>query len=129
MKIEKMFEVAIRSKFRFNFRGSISTEDLWDLSVTDLDSIFKVLNSQVKQVKEESLLGSKSQQDKELELKIDIIKYIVTTKLEEQELRSKAREVKEYEQKLLSIMADKQDEELKNKSVDEIKRMLEELKK
>lgn len=129
MKIEKMFEVAIRSKFRFNFRGSISTEDLWDLSVTDLDSIFKVLNSQVKQVKEESLLGSKTKQDKELELKIDIIKYIVATKLEEQELRSKARETKEYEQKLLTIMADKQDEELKNKSVDEIKKMLEELKK
>lgn len=129
MKIEKMFEVAIRSKFRFNFRGSISTEDLWDLSVTDLDSIFKVLNSQVKQVKEESLLGSKTKQDKELELKIDIIKYIVATKLEEQELRSKARETKEYEQKLLTIMADKQDEELKNKSVDEIKKMLDDLQK
>lgn len=73
-------------------------------------------------MKEESLLCSKTQKDKELECKIDIIKYIVATKLEEQEIRSKAKETKEYEQKLLSIMADKEDEELKNKSVDEIKK-------
>ena len=49
-----IFEVATRSKMRFPFRGNISVEDLWDLSVNDLDSIFKTLNARVKQTKEEA---------------------------------------------------------------------------
>lgn len=127
MSNEKLFEVAVRSKFRFPFRGLISVEDLWDLSVESLDLIFKQLNSQIKQVKEESLLGSKTQEDKELEMKIDIIKYIVSTKLEESELKSKAREVKAQKQKIMEILSAKQDEALENKSVEELTKMLNEL--
>lgn len=127
MTIEKMFETAVRSKFRFPFRGLISVEDLWDLSVESLDLIFKQLNSQIKQVKEESLLGSKTQEDKELEMKIDIIKYIVSTKLEESELKAKAREVKAQKQKIMEILSAKQDEALENKSVEELTKMLNEL--
>jgi len=127
MKNEKMFEVAVRNKFRFPFRGLISVEDLWDLPVESLDLIFKELNSQIKRVQEESLLGSKTKQDKELELKIDIIKYIVSTKLEEAELRAKAKEKKEQKQKILEILSAKQDEALKNKSVEELQTMLNEL--
>ena len=40
-----MFEIAARNKFRFPFKGMISTEDLWDLSVENLDNVFKTLNS------------------------------------------------------------------------------------
>ena len=124
MKNEKMFEVAVRNKFRFPFRGLISVEDLWDLNVESLDLIFKELNSQVKKVQEESLLGSKTKQDQELEIKIEIIKYIVSTKLEEAELKSKAREIKEQKQKILELIANKQNEELGNKSVEELQAML-----
>jgi len=124
---EKMFENAVRNKLRYHFNGMISTEDLWDLSVQDLDLIFKTLNSQVKQVKEESLLGSKTQKDKELEMKINIIKYIVSTKLEEAELKAKAKERKEQKQKILGILSAKQDAALENKSVEELKQMLDEL--
>lgn len=127
MATEKMFETALRGKFRFPFRGLISTEDLYDLSVESLDSIFKELNSQVKRVKEESLLGSKSLQDKELELKIDIIKHIVSIKLEELERRTKAREIRDQKQKVLEIIATKQNAELENKSIEELTKMLDEL--
>jgi len=125
--MEKMFESVIRSKARFPFKGMVSVEDLFDLSVTNLDSIFKALNSQLKQVKEESLLSTKSKQDKELDTKIEIIKYIVAVKLEEENLRLKAKENKEKKQKIMALLAEKDDENLKNMPAEELKKMLDEL--
>lgn len=124
---KNMFEVATRSKFRFPFKGMINVEDLWDLLVKDLDSVFKVLNSQLKQVKEESLLEIKTKEDKELDLKIEIVRYIVRTKLEEENLRLKAKEQKEKKQKIMEILSAKEDQDLHNKSKDELTKMLSEL--
>ncbi len=124
---EKMFEVAVRTKMRFPFKGLVSVEDLWDLSVRDLDSVFKVLNSQLKQVKEESLLEIKTKEDKELDTKIEIVKYIVGVKLEEENLRLKAKEKREQKQKILEILSVKQDQSLQNKSEEELQSMLDEL--
>ena len=122
-----IFEVAVRSKMRFPFRGLVSTEDLWDLTVEDLDTIFKALNGQIKQVKEESLLNNRTKEDKILDTKIEIIKYIVSIKLAELELKLKEKENKAKKQKILSILSVKQDEEIQNKSVDELTAMLNDL--
>lgn len=129
MTIEKMFEVATRSKMRFPFRGMITVEDLWDLSLENLDAIFKNLNSQLKQVKEESLLSTKTKEDKELEVKIEIVKYIVNVKLEERESKLKEKAQKEQKQKIMEVLSAKQDEDLQNKSIDELQAMLSELDK
>jgi hypothetical protein len=124
---EKMFEVATRSKMRFPFKGLISVEDLWDLSVENLDSVFKTLNSELKQVKEESLLNTKSKEDKELDTKIELIKYIVGVKLEENAARLMAKEQREKKQKILEILSQKQDESLHGKSIEELQSMLNEI--
>ena len=124
---EKMFETAVRTKMRFPFKGVVSVEDLWDLSVENLDTVYKTLNSELKKATEESLLNTKTKQDKELETKIEIIKYIVKVKQEEELLRLKAKERKEQRQKILEIMAMKQDESLQNKSIEELTAMLNEL--
>lgn len=124
MSTEKMFELATRNKMRFSFKGLISVEDLWDLSAENLDIIFKALNSKVKQSKEESLLNTKSQEDKLLDTQIEIIKYIVNVKLEEEQLKLQTKQQKEQKQKILSILSAKQDEDLQNKSVDELQKML-----
>lgn len=121
---EKMFETAARTKMRFPFRGQISTEDLFDLSVEDLDTIFKSLNSQLKQVNEESLLQAKTDHDKELDTKIEIIKHIVATKITESNARIQAKERKEKKDKILEILASKQEESLQNKSQEELIEML-----
>jgi hypothetical protein len=124
---ERMFEVAARTKMRFPFRGMVSVEDLWDLSVQNLDSVFKALNSEMKQVKEESLLDTRTKQDKELDLKIEIVKHIVGVKLEEESIRLKAKAQKEQKQKILEILSAKQDESLQSKSIEELNNMLNEL--
>lgn len=122
-----IFEVAIRSKMRFPFKGLVSTEDLWDLTVEDLDTIFKTLNSQIKQVKEESLLNNRTKEDKILDTKIEIVKYIVSIKLAELELKLKEKENRAKKQKILSILSVKQDEEIQNKSAEELTAMLNDL--
>lgn len=127
MNTEKMFEVATRNKTRFPFKGLISAEDLWDLSVSNLDLIFKLLNSRLKQASEESLLDEKTDVDAELELQIEIIKHIVGIKLEESAAKAKAKEQKEKKQKIMEIIESKQDSELLGKSVEELKLMLDEL--
>ena len=80
MEAGKLFETATRNKMRFPFRGMISVEDLWDLSLTNLDSVFKTLNAEAKKSEEESLLETKSKENEELSNKIEIVKYIVNTK-------------------------------------------------
>lgn len=127
MTNEKLFEVATRNKMRFPYKGLISIEELWDLSVRNLDSIFKVMNSELKQVQEESLLNTKTKTDEELDIKIEIVKYIVKTKLEEESLRTKLKEQKDQKQKVMEILSSKENETLQNKSVDELKAMLEEM--
>ena len=124
-----IFEVVNRSKFRFPFKGmaGASVEDLWDISIENLDSVFKVLNSQLKQVNEESLLDVKTKQDEELDMKIEIVKYIVKVKQEENNLRLKAKEQKEKKQKIMEILATKQESNLQNMSEAELTKMLAEL--
>ena len=127
MTTTNIFEYAVRNKVRFPFKGMISAEDLWDLSLTNLDSIYKTLNKEIKQSEEESLLTTKTSVDTELEIQIAIVKHIVTVKLEEQEVREKAAAKKAQKQKIMSIIATKEDEELQNTSVEDLKKMLDEL--
>lgn len=124
---KNMFEVATREKMRFPFKGMISVEDLWDLSVQNLDKVFKTLNSQRKEAQEESLLNVKSSEDEVLDTQIAIVKYIVGVKLEEQAARVKAAENKEKKQKIMALMAKKDDEEMENMSREELQKLLDEL--
>ena len=127
MDANKMFEVAVRNKFRFPFKGVISVEDLWDLSVQQLDSIFKTLKSQEQKAQEESLLDTRTPEDEALKTKIEIIRYIVTVKLDEAKQAERAKENRDQKQKILGILAEKQDADLRNKTPEELQAMLNQL--
>ena len=120
---KNLFEIAARRKYRFPYRGQVSAEDLWDISVTGLDGIFKTLNSAVKAKSEESLLD-KSSEDEDLENKIDIIRYIVSVKLTEKKERESAAAKKELKQKLLEIKARREDAALESLTPEELEREL-----
>lgn len=119
-----IFEAATRRKYRFPFRGLISVEDLWDIPMKNLDDVFKALNLQKKANNEESLIVTRSAEDVELEDKIKIVKYIYNFKLQEQNERLAAKEQKQKNQKILEIIARKQDEALEGKSIEELEKML-----
>lgn len=122
-----MFEKATREKLRFQHKGLLSVEDLWDLNVNELDTIYRSLNKQQKSVQEESLLETRSKSNTTLDLQIDIIKHIVTVKLNEKAEQESRKEKSEKKQKLMSILAQKQDADLQNKSAEELQKMLVEL--
>lgn len=127
MSVETMFETASRRKYRFPFHGSINTEDLWDLSVQNLDLVFKALNAQVKQSSEESLLQTKNPASQQLETQIAIVKHIVSVKLAEAETRRLASENAQKKRRIMEIISSKQDEELHSKSIEELSKMLDAL--
>lgn len=117
---KNLFEIATRNRYRFNYKGVMTVEDLWDLSVEALDSIFKALNRQKKTADEDSLLATKSAADAELANKIELVKYIVSVKLAEAEQRKNAAANKAQRDKILAIMAKKQDAKLENMDVSEL---------
>lgn len=124
MSIENLFEGAARAKYRFPFRGVITTEDLWDLSLQDLDRVFKTLNAEAKQTQEESLLKVKDEHSEILERKIEIIKHIVSVKQAEAEAVQDAANRKAQKQHIMEIIAKKEDDALANMSLDELKKMV-----
>lgn len=122
-----LFEVATRENYLFPFKGMINVIDLWDLSLTNLDSVFKTLNAEVKKSEEESLLNAKTKEDEELTNKIEIIKYIVSKKLAEKEARENEKKNKEKRQRILEIKAKRQDEALENMSDEDLDKLLADL--
>lgn len=127
MTNNELFINATRNNYQFPFRGTINVIDLWDLSLTNLDSVFKILNAEAKKSEEESLLNTKSKEDEEISNKIEIVKYIVGVKLDEKKKREDAKKNAEMRQRLLEIKAKRQDAALENMSDEELDKTLAEL--
>jgi len=122
-----MFEKATRNKYRFpSTIGLIDVEDLWDLSIEKLDDVYKRLNKELKLVEEESLLIH-TKNNEELTNKVNIVKFIFEIKVSEQEERTKSNERAEKKQYLLSLIQQKQIEADKDKSIEELQRLIDEL--
>ena len=118
-----IFEYAVRNKLRFPYKGTISTEDLWDLPVTELDKIYKVLNKKNKTNEEESLLSTSSVNMDTL-VSIDVIKYIVNYKMKKKEENEQAKKRAEDRQFIMDIVEKKRKQSLEDKTEEELLEML-----
>ena len=124
---KNLFEIATRNRYRFNYKGVMTVEDLWSLRVENLDAIFKMLNRQKKTADDDSLLATKSAEDQDLANKIDIVRYIVSVKLAEAAERVSAAEKKAQRDKILEIVAKKKDKALEDMGNEDLMKKLEEL--
>lgn len=122
-----MFELASRKKFRFPYKGVISVEDLWDLSLDQLNTVFMALNKDVKKSQEESLLSANTAEDVELWTKIDIVKHIFNVKKSEAEARAMEASKAAKKQQILAILEQKQNDSLQNMSEEDLLKMLNEI--
>ena len=124
---KNLFEIATRNRYRFNYKGVMTVEDLWSLRVEDLDAIFKMLNRQKKTADEDSLLATKSAEDQDLANKIDIVRYIVSVKMAEAAERVSAAEKKAQRDKIMEIETKKKDKALEDMGIEDLMKKLEEL--
>lgn len=128
-----MWIEALSKKLRFEYKGKISIEDLFDLSLNELDEIYRKLKKELdeyKQYSEDSLLSKDDEKDEtseELQLKIDVVTAVFNHIKKQQEELQRKIALQNQRDKILGIIADKQDEELSNKSISELKELLDDL--
>ena len=122
-----MFKQASKLKIRFQTnRGLLSTEQLWDLTLTDLSNAVKAVKKVLKKNDDDELsfLEDAKVVDVENQLRFDVLKDVYLTKKKDNEELRNAAEVKAHNQKILTLIAEKQDKELEGKSIEELEAML-----
>lgn len=122
-----MFDKATRLKLRFSSaKGDLSVEQVWDLSLTALNDMAKGLSRELKAatVDDEDFIGNNTSVDSQLQLRFDIVKSIISTKLKERDDSLSAAEKREHNQAILELIKKKQQEELAGKSVEELQALL-----
>ncbi|MDO5826097.1 MAG: hypothetical protein Q4Q22_06935 [Methanosphaera sp.] len=119
---------SLENKYRFEFKGLINVEDLFDLNLEDLDKIYRNLKNDEKQLQGDSLLDKEDNPRlTEVETKIKIVQSVF--KIKDAEIKGKQQEIikNARKQKILSIIEDKQDQELSKKSIEELRELYDEL--
>ena len=128
-----LYKKAAQVKLRIQTcKGLLSVEDIWGLSLANLDASIRSLAPLVKKYQTEdsdldflsSNSDTKSEEISLLELSFEILKDVYITKKEEANAKAKARETKEFNQKIMSLIAEKQENSLKDKSVEELMAMI-----
>jgi len=130
-----MYKTAIKQRYRYNTpRGLVTTEDLWTIPLTNntnfnLDTIAIEIAKELESLDTKSFVNPASNIDKVrlLQAKLAIIKDIIADKLAEQEAKKQVQFKAERRQKILEILASKEDKALKKKSQKELLKELEEL--
>lgn len=128
-----MFEQASRLKLRFDtIKGNATTEDLWEIPLTcrsgfSLDDIAKSLNRTLKENEEESFVVKKNGANDILNLKFSIVKHVIKEKLEDIEKAENVAANRAKKEKIIDILADKEDSALKRRSKADLEKMLAEL--
>lgn len=127
--MNEIFAQATRKALRFKTAlGTLATEDLWNLGLPQLDHIAVALHKEI-QDKEVSFIKKAVPDSENVQLKFDVVKYIIDTKVEEADALKARHEKDLRRRKLLEVLADQEDEALKSKSKEEILKELEELDK
>jgi hypothetical protein len=134
MSIEQAFIQATRTKLRFaSTRGLLSVEDLWDLPLTstknqpNLDSIAVELYTRMQTQPTISFVNSSPTNSPTDELALNIVKYIINIRMEEDKLKLAKAQAAQKKQQLLSIMERKQNEQLEGLSLAELQAAIEAL--
>jgi len=129
-----IFQYATRTKLRFpSVKGNLTVEDLWDVPLRskddfNLNAIAKAANKAWKEINEESFVETaRTPEHTRRETVLEVVKYVIETKLVEEEAAKTRAARKEEKEKLLAILAEKQEGKLSKLSEEAIKKRIEAL--
>lgn len=128
MELTNLFEKASKMKLRFSTtKGILSTEDLWDLSLESLDKIAKNLYKQIKESEEISFISEKSSEDTLASMKLEIVKFVITFKMDEaKEMKLRAEKLA-LKKRIADEIAKKKDNKISEMSIEELEKVYNEL--
>jgi hypothetical protein len=128
---QDIFVFATRHKLRFSsFRGDLSVEQLWDVPLRsrddfNLNAIAKAANKALKEIGEESFVETaKTAEHTRREAALEAVKYVIETKLTEEKTAATRAANKLEKEKLLSILAEKQNGKLSVLSEKELQKRI-----
>lgn len=125
--MDNMFMQATRIALRFpSNKGPLTVEQLWDLPLQaknsfDLDTVAKRVNAELRALSDDSFVETRSNPAKaEKALALEIVKAIIAYKQGENSAARAAAANKDMRDRLLAIRAEKQAENLKGMTLEEI---------
>lgn len=129
MELADMLERALRTRLRFYYKtGRIDLEDVYCLSPEELNTMAKDVSRRLREEGDEDFLTYKKKPSKTrdtLTLQLEILKRAISIKEEEQKKRDEARDRAEKRQRIMEALNEAETAELRSKSVDELRKMLE----
>lgn len=129
--MQNIFEYATRNKLRFaSIKGELTVEQLWDVPLRSRDDfnlnvVAKTTNKALKEISEESFVETtKTMEHTRREAAMEVVKFVIETKLTEEEAAKTRAANKQKKEKLLAILAEKQDGKLSELSEKELKKQI-----
>jgi len=126
-----LFIFAARNKLRFaSTKGELTAEQLWDVPLRsrddfNLNTIAKAASKAWKDVSEESFVETaKTVAHTRLETALEVVKYVIEIKKDEEDAAEKRTKNKQEKEQLLKILAEKQDDKLSALSEKELQRRI-----
>lgn len=105
-------------------KGNLSVEQLWDLKVAELDELAVQLEEEHKNSGKKSFVVKKTDKDKTTELRFKVVLDILQTKVEADQAAQQKLEDKEWNEKILQRIANKEEEKLDDLSITQLKKQL-----
>lgn len=129
MTDKNLFKIATRRKMRFpSTRGMLTAEQLYDLTLPDLDSTARAIHGDLKSLTEDSFVEIKPDpRNGLLTDALDLVKEVIADKLADKDRAEKRAKKSALRTILLAAAARKQDEALSSASLEDIQKQLAEL--
>lgn len=122
-----LFECSTRKKDRFNSPIGLATiEDLWDIDMEVIDAIAQGLYKQTKDGEIVSFINAPETSKVSLDnkRKFEVVKRVIEVRLADRDKAEKAAATRGKKQRILEMLEEKKDEDLKGQSVEELERLL-----
>lgn len=120
-----MYKEALQKKLRFKTnKGIITVEDLFDLSLQNLNTLAIMLDKKVSEAPKKSFIEELPTEENDDELRFNIVKDVINTKLKARKDNIDKAQVAAHNKRIAELIAKKEDEILENKSIEELRAMI-----